>query len=110
MTILRPGEDDDEELELSITLGEHPEDEGRAYLGVRLGFGGDHLRQFGGEWGPERWHFEFDLPEGWHQEFGLPENWDLPFDLDELPHHFEFEFSPQDDVDDGRVLPGDDSV
>jgi S1-C subfamily serine protease len=112
MKILRPGEagDGDEELELSITLGEHPDDEVRAYLGVRLGCGGLHLRRFRGECDPEGWHWEFDLPEDWHPRFHVPESWDLPFDLDELPHHFEFEFSPEDDADDGAVLPGDGSV
>jgi hypothetical protein len=117
MTIRRPGEGDDgdEELELSITLGEHPDHEGRAYLGVRLGFLGARFRRFGGQWEPEGQHFEFDLPEGWdpeswHFEFDLPDDWDLPFGLEELPDHFEFEFLPGDDEIHWEVLLGDESV
>jgi S1-C subfamily serine protease len=72
MTIRRPGEDgEDEELELAVTLGEHPDEEDRAYMGVGLGFVGMHLRRFGGEGEPERWHFEFDLPEHWTPESDL---------------------------------------
>jgi S1-C subfamily serine protease len=55
LTVLRDGE----EREISITLGEHPDEEGMAYLGI-TGYGysvssepGDHL------------HFHFDADELW---------------------------------------------
>ncbi|MGD2178002.1 MAG: PDZ domain-containing protein [Anaerolineae bacterium] len=95
LTIHRPEEGEDEERDLSVTLGDHPDGEDRAYLGVRLGLDRVHFRRFGGEWGPE----------GWHREFDLPEDWDLPFDLDELPEHFEFDFWPGDGTDHWEVLP-----
>jgi S1-C subfamily serine protease len=116
LTIGRRGEegdgDQEQGLELSVTLGEHPDDADRAYLGVRLGLGG--------EWEHEGWHPEldlpedwrpkFDLPEEWHWEFRLPEAWILPFDLEELPHDFKFDFWPGDEFDEQEALRDDASA
>jgi S1-C subfamily serine protease len=55
LTVLREGE----EREISITLGEHPDEEGRAYLGItRYGYSGSS------EPGPHI-HFHFDADELW---------------------------------------------
>lgn len=98
MTIRRDvGGDRADELELSMVLGKHPDDQERAYLGVRIGLGGTRWGRFGEEWGPEGWRFEFDLPD----------EWEFPFDEDELPEHFEFHFPPREWRD---VLPGGRSV
>jgi S1-C subfamily serine protease len=61
----------EEEREIEITLADHPDEEGRAYLGVLIG----------GFFRIER-----------HLEGGeLPFDFELPFDLDELPERFRFE-------------------
>jgi S1-C subfamily serine protease len=107
ITIRRPTEDDeDEEMELSVALGQHPDDQERAYLGVKLGFGAVRLRPYGSQGVPNRWHFEFEWPEGWEPQFDLPDRWDL----DALPDHLEFDFLPGDDGDGREVLPSGPSV
>jgi S1-C subfamily serine protease len=64
----------EEEREVQVTLAEHPDDEGKAYLGVLLG----------GFFRIER-----------HSEGGeLPFEFELPFDLDELPERFKFQWPP----------------
>jgi len=64
--------DDKEEREIEVTLGEHPDEEGKAYLGVWLG-GSFQMEPLEGDEGPHRFKF-----------------FQLPFDLDELPRRFEF--------------------
>jgi S1-C subfamily serine protease len=74
------------EREVEVTLAEHPDESGKAYLGVWLG---GYLRLPStkeGQGTPRRWFF------------GLPYN--LPFRQDSLPRRFEFRWSPQEDLRD----------
>jgi S1-C subfamily serine protease len=75
--------DDKEEREIEATLGEHPDEEGKAYLGVWVGslFHMEHLE---GDEEPHRFRF-----------------FERPFDLDELPRRFEFhwQWPPGEDCD-----------
>lgn len=85
LTILGNG-GEDEARDIEVTLGEHPDEEGKAYLGVSAG-GFIHLqRAEEGNWpdekGPE---FFFDWDESPDQ---------LPFRPDEMPQQFEFRFDP----------------
>jgi S1-C subfamily serine protease len=64
----------EEEREVQVTLAEHPDNEGKAYLGVLIG----------GFFRIER-HSEGDE---------LPFDFELPFDLDELPERFKFQWPP----------------
>jgi S1-C subfamily serine protease len=85
LTILGNG-GEDEARDVEVTLGEHPDEEGKAYLGVSTG-GFIHLQRVEeGEWphedGPELF---FD----WDESFD-----ELPFGPDEMPQHFEFRFRP----------------
>lgn len=81
-----------EESEVEITLGEHPDEEGKAYLGVWVGslFRMEH---FEGDEGPHRFKF-FERPLVPFDEPHL--------DLDELPRRFEFywHWPPGEDCDD----------
>ena len=72
--------DGEEEREIEVALAEHPDEEGRAYLGVLIGGFFRFERHLEGD---ER-TFDFDF------DFELPLD-ELPFDLDELPHRFRFE-------------------
>lgn len=81
LTVHRSG--DDEEQEIEVTLGEHPDEEGKAYLGVSAG-GHVILRRFGGEWPEEMESFEPFLDE-----------WKPPFDRREAPGRFQFRFYPK---------------
>jgi len=80
-----------EESEIEITLGEHPDEEGTAYLGVWVGslFHMEHLE---GDEGPHRFRF-FEQPLVPLDEPHL--------DLDELPRRFEFhwQWPPGEDCD-----------
>jgi S1-C subfamily serine protease len=71
---------DQEESEIEITLGEHPDKEGTAYLGVWVGslFPMEHLE---GDEGPHRFKFFERL---------LVPSEEPPLDLDALPRRFEF--------------------
>jgi S1-C subfamily serine protease len=87
LTVLQSGEE--EEREVEVTLAEHPEEEGKAYLGVQIG-GFVHVskiergeRSDGRE--PRQFFYDFD----WEAPLD-----DLPFDPDAMPHHFEFHFPP----------------
>ncbi len=78
-------EGENEEREIKITLAEHPDEEGVAYLGVRIG-GFMHIQSFTGD--------------GEHHELDLFINPKAPFDGQ---HNFEFHSPPEhldgDDVD-----------
>jgi hypothetical protein len=115
MTIRRLNEESQggDELEIPVTLAEHPEERERPYLGVRLGFLGIRLRRFGGHLDPERWREEYAQPDRWELPFHLPElpdHWELPFDLEDLPHQFHFEWPRGDDTEHREFIPGGDSV
>jgi hypothetical protein len=75
--------DGEGEREIEVTLGEHPDKEEKAYLGVWVGslFHMEHLK---GDEGPHRFKF-----------------FEQPFDLDELPRRFEFHWHwpPGEDCD-----------
>jgi len=88
--------DADEKRQVPVTLGEHPDEEGQAYLGVTVGgFFMQRYRSFPEVEGtmPFRWPSDADgtaeKPGDWSPfgfRFRLPFNLhDLPFDLDELP-------------------------
>ena len=90
--VLRPG---DQEREIEVRLGEHPDRAGQAYLGVSLG-------------GSFRFHVVpgsedggllpgFELPGGFFG-FSLPLD-ELPFDLKELQRQFEFQLPPSSSDD-----------
>ncbi|MFC1923069.1 PDZ domain-containing protein [Chloroflexota bacterium] len=69
LTVYRSGEE--EALEIEVELGEHPEVDGRAYLGVEISgfFQFDHLSP--GHEGENPFHFEFQFPwkgENWSEE------------------------------------------
>lgn len=85
LTVHRPHEA--EELEVDATLGEHPDQEGKAYLGVYIG-GFLHMQLFGEP--DEPFMFEFPLPH-----FDLDE---LPFDLEEWLDRFRYQWPQRDDV------------
>ena len=86
LTVYDPG--DEEESEVEVKLGENPEEEGAAYLGVNIVgfFRGWRLE----EWEMPLWPKSLDrflerLPFDWDELPFDPEDWDeLPFDLEEL--------------------------
>jgi S1-C subfamily serine protease len=82
LTVYHPGEKDADEVEL--TLAEHPKEEGKAYLGVRIG-GFFRIDRF--EDGEGRHEMDLDLFLDVEPPFD-----ELPFDLDAVPGHFEFHF------------------
>jgi S1-C subfamily serine protease len=85
LTLYRSGEE--EEREIEVTLEEHPEEEGKAYLGVSIaGFFRMHHSE--GDEHPNL--FQFSLP---HFDFD-----ELPFDLDELPRRFNFGWPQGEDA------------
>jgi S1-C subfamily serine protease len=88
LTVLRLSEEDEEEEQkVKVTLGEHPEKEGMAYLGVQIG-GFIHIdRVEEGErpHGRESVEFFFDREAPFNE---------LPFDPDAIPRRFEFHFPP----------------
>jgi len=95
LTVYRPGGADTEaeERDLEVTLAEHPEAEGTAYLGVTIG-GFLHMRRFeDGRGNRELFDFDFDFDfEAPLDDLPLDE---LPFDLDDMPHRFQFHFPPE---------------
>ena len=99
LTVYRPF--DEGSREVQVTLGEDPQEEGKAYLGVRVG-GFFRVRHFEGPELPRRFKF-FRGP--WR--FMGPVV-GLPFDPDEF--HFEFYWPPEEDL--GAEWPDwlDDSV
>jgi predicted metalloprotease with PDZ domain len=89
---------DKEESEIEITLGEHPEKGGKAYLGVWVG-SLLHMEHLKGDEGPHRFKF-FERPM-------VPSD-KLHLDLDELPRRFEFywHWPPGEDCDGWPGCPG----
>jgi len=102
LIISRPAEDE-EERKIEVTLAEHPDKEGKAYLGVRIG-GFIHMhRSEDGE--PP--HEMDSLEQFFHFEAPFD---GLPFDPDVVPNHFHFEFHfPPDhfDCDEANCYGGD---
>jgi S1-C subfamily serine protease len=91
VTIYRP--DEEEEIELEIMLGEHPENPDKGFLGIvplpLLNM--DDFHHEGQTEGHQPFFFFKGIPFGEHSLDELPFNLDeLP--LDELPFDFEFEF------------------
>ena len=76
--INRAGEED--ELEVKVRLGEHPDQAGRAYLGVTVG---DVFFRFHGLQGHEQW---------------MPDD-EMPFNWDDLRRRFELQPSPAGEGD-----------
>lgn len=68
--------DGEEERQVQVTLAEHPDDKGKAYLGVLIG--GFFKIERGSEGGEQPFDFDFELP----------------FDLDELRERFKFQWPP----------------
>ena len=102
LSILRAGGGDEHEIE--VTLGEHPDQDGQAYLGVTIGGSFRYFRMPGSEGG--------ELPPGFEPgrgRFHLKVPLDrLPFNLDELPgdwkeFHREFEFHDAPGGDDDSL-------
>ena len=88
LTVTRAGED--KPLELKVTLGENPEQAGKAYLGVSIGATMMHMQgQMPGNQGGMR----FQLPFGLGEMQLDPDQ--LPFDLDKLPFELPFELPGQ---------------
>jgi len=76
--------DSEEEREIEIALAEHPDEEGKAYLGVSIGgFFRLERHRFEGDERPHDFDFDFELPFD-----------KLPFNLDELPERFRFQWPP----------------
>jgi len=95
LTVFQPGEE--EEREIEVTLAEHPEDTGNAYLGVQVG-GFFRLRRFKGDGErPHRMDLFLDLKAPFDE---------LPFEPDAVPHHFKFHFPPKPFGGDGADCPG----
>jgi S1-C subfamily serine protease len=80
LTVFRPG--DESEREVEVTLGEHPEEGGKAYLGVRIG---GYMRMR---------HLEGERP------FSRDFDFDFRLDREEWPRGFKFHWPP-DERDDG---------
>jgi len=117
ITLMVYQRDSEEEREIGVTLAEHPDEEGKAYLGVLIGGFFRMERHFEGDEPPQGFDFDFELPFGElpldldempHRfRFELPFD-ELPFDLDELPEHFEFRWPPgRDDFMEEPGLGGD---
>ena len=78
LTVTRSGEDD--AIEIEATLGEHPDDATKAYLGVSIGA---TMMRMQGQMPGNRGGMRFQLPFGLGEMQINPDQ--LPFDLDELP-------------------------
>jgi S1-C subfamily serine protease len=87
LTVYQP--DGEEGREIEVTLGEHPDREGEAYLGVLIG-GFMQMQRFEGNEPPHRFNF-----------FERPFDFELPFDLDESQRRFElyWHWLPGEDCD-----------
>jgi hypothetical protein len=80
-------EDGDAEREVEVTLGEHPDEKGKAYLGVEIG-SYRRVERRGTYEGPRRFGFG-----GERFRFGPPLD-ELPFHLDEIPRWFDYRWAP----------------
>ncbi len=89
LTVLQPGKDgeEDEERQVKVTLAEHTEKDGEAYLGVQIGgfVHMGHVEQGERPLGRHSFEYFFD----WEPPLD-----ELPFAPDAIPHHFEFHFPP----------------
>ena len=118
LTIFRMG--DGQEQEIKVTLAEHPDDEGRGFLGVSIS-GLLRMEQFGDPSAPGQFHFRRGQPGSeFHWEempfdpgnmpfdpHELPFNWEeMPFDPENLP--FDLDKLPMDPEDFERHLQMDD--
>jgi S1-C subfamily serine protease len=104
LTVYRLDEEDEDagEREVEVTLAEHPEKEGEAYLGVSTGIFLHVHPSEGRGWFPmdESFEFHFDL----EAPFDEP-----PFDFDAEPYHFEYDYHyPPDSLngEDARCCGG----
>jgi S1-C subfamily serine protease len=103
LTVYRSNDDEKEakgEREVEVTLAEHPDEEGKAYLGVRIG---GFLRMH---------HLEGDERLPRMDSFELHFDWEapldeLPFEFDAVPDHFEFRFPPKLFEDELNIGGGD---
>jgi hypothetical protein len=93
LTVSLSGEEE-EEREVEVTLAEHPDEEGKAYLGVRIGGFFRLYRHLEGDEWPGEMEKEFEF------HFEGPFDDEHPFDLEVIPEHFEFHF-PSDLFDGG---------
>jgi S1-C subfamily serine protease len=88
-------EEGDAGREIEVTLGEHPDEKGKPYLGVEIGAyfrmerRGSLERPYRHDHDRERFHFR--LPRG-----------GFPFDLEELPHRFDFPWAPGEEDCEGE--------
>jgi predicted metalloprotease with PDZ domain len=103
LTVYRSNDDEKEakgEREVEVTLAEHPDEEGKAYLGVRIGgfFRMHHLE--GDERLPRMDSFEL------HFDWEAPLD-ELPFEFNAVPDHFEFHFPPKLFEDELNCCEGD---
>jgi hypothetical protein len=97
LTVFRMG--DGQKQEIKVKLAEHPDEQGRGFLGVTIS-GLFRMEHFGDPSAPGQFHFhhgepgsEFhwdempfnweEMPFNWEEMPFDPENW--PFDLDKLP-------------------------
>jgi S1-C subfamily serine protease len=89
LTVFHPGDEEDEaERQIEVTLAEHPEEEGEAYLGARIG-GFVHIHRSGdGQEHELEFNFDGSLD-------------DLPLEMDDS--HFEFHL-PREHLDDGETV------
>lgn len=93
LTVSRP--ENQEEFEVQATLGEHPDKEGEAYLGVRVGVFIRMQKQFDGDRVvPDRLK---DLERRFR--FRLPSD-EVEFDFQVEPPNFDFKMFPDDCCDD----------
>jgi S1-C subfamily serine protease len=79
--------DGDAEREIEVTLGEHPDEKGKAILGVEIGTY-RRMERRGNLESPYRFDFG-----GERFRFGLPLD-ELPFNLDQIPHWFDYRWTP----------------
>jgi hypothetical protein len=95
--------DSGSERELEVTLGEHPDEKGKAYLGVEVGTY-HRAERWGYHEGPRRFGFD-----GEPFRFGLPLD-ELPFHLDEIPRWFDYRGTPGEEGCEGIPGCSDDSA